>query len=40
MFLLYNIVSDIIVSVVVRVDFLGTHMASLILLFKTGCDKG
>ena len=40
MFLLYNIVSDIIVSVVVCVDFLGTHMASLVLLFKTGCDRG
>ena len=38
-FPLYNIVSDIIASVVVCVEFLGTHMASLVLLFKTGCDK-
>jgi len=38
MFPLYNIVSDIIASVVVCVDFLGTHMASLVLFFETGCD--
>ena len=36
MFPLYNIVFDIIASVVVCVDFLGTHMASLVLFFKTG----
>jgi len=36
---LYNIVFDTIASVVVCVDFLGTHMASLVLFFKTGCDK-
>ena len=39
MFTLYNIVFDIIASVVVCVDFLGTYMASLVLFFKTGCDK-
>ena len=39
MFSLYNIVSDIIASVVVCVDFLGTHMNSLVLFFKTGCDS-
>jgi len=39
MFSLYNIVSDTIASVVVCVDFLGTHIASLVLFFKTGCDK-
>ena len=33
MFPLYDIVSDI------CVDFLGTHMASLVLFFKTGCDR-
>jgi hypothetical protein len=36
---LYNIVFDTIASVVVCVDFLGTHMASLVLFFKTGCDN-
>jgi len=36
---LYNIVSDIIAYVVICVDFLGTHMASLVLFFKTGCDN-
>ena len=35
---LYNIVSDIIAYVVVCVDFLGTHMASLVLFFKIRCD--
>jgi hypothetical protein len=39
MFPLYNIVSDIFHSVGVCVDFLGTHMASLVLFFKTGCDN-
>jgi len=39
MFPLYNIVFDIIASVVVCVDFLGTHMASLVLFFETGCDS-
>ena len=39
MFPLYNIVFDIIASVVVCVDFLGTHIVSLVLFFKTGCDK-
>jgi len=39
MFPLYDIVSGIIASVVVCVDFLGTHMASLVLFFKTGCDR-
>jgi len=34
MFLLYNIVSDILYYVVVCVDFLGTHMASLVLFLK------
>jgi hypothetical protein len=34
-----NIVFDIIHSVVICVDFLGTHMVSLVLLFKTGCDN-
>ena len=38
MFPLYNTVFDIIASVDVCVDFLGTHMASLVLFFKTGCD--
>jgi hypothetical protein len=38
MFTLYNIVSDIVSSVVVCVDFLGTHTASLVLFFKIGCD--
>ena len=36
MFPLYNIVSDILYSVVVCVDFLGTHMASLVLFLKPG----
>ena len=31
-----NIVSHILYSVVVRVDFLGTHMASLVLFSKPG----
>jgi hypothetical protein len=39
MFPLYNIVFDIIASVVICVDFLGTHMASLVLFFKIGCDN-
>ena len=39
MFPLYNIVSDIIASVVVCVDFLDTHIASLVLFFKTRCDN-
>jgi hypothetical protein len=34
MFSLYNIVSDILYSVVVRVDFLGTHMTNLVLFLK------
>ena len=38
MFSLYNIVFDTIASVVVCVDFLGTHTASLVLFFKTECD--
>jgi len=38
MFPLYNIVSDIIASVVVCVDFLGTHITSLVLFFRTGSD--
>jgi len=37
---LYNNVSDTIASVVVCVDFLGTHIASLVLFLKTGCDSG
>jgi hypothetical protein len=36
MFSLYNIVFDIFLSVVVCVDFLGTHMASLVLSLKLG----
>ena len=36
MFPLYNIVSDILYSVVVCVDFLSTHMASLVLFLKPG----
>jgi hypothetical protein len=36
MFLLYNIVSDTMYSVVVCVDFLGTHMASLVCSSKLG----
>jgi len=40
MFPLYNTIFDTIASVVVCVDFLGTHIASLVLFFKTGCDRG
>ena len=36
--LLNNIVFYIFHSVVVCADFLGTHMASLVLFFKTECD--
>jgi hypothetical protein len=36
MFLLYNIVSDTMYYVVVCVDFLGTHMASLVCSSKLG----
>jgi hypothetical protein len=36
MFPLYNIVSNILYSIVVYVDFLGTHMASLVLFLKLG----
>jgi len=36
MFPLYNIVSDILYFVVVCVDFLGTHMVSLVLFLKPG----
>ena len=36
MFPLYNIVSDILYSFVVCVDFIGTHMASLVLFLKLG----
>jgi hypothetical protein len=36
MFLLYNIVFDILYSVVICVDFLGTHMASLVFFEKLG----
>ena len=40
MYTLFNIiVSDIFDSVVVCVDFLGTHMASLVLFFKIVYDK-
>ena len=35
-FPLYNIVSDILYSVVLCVDFLGTHMVSLVLFLKLG----
>jgi len=39
MYMLFdNIVFDIIHSVVVCVDFLGTHITSLVLFFKTRCD--
>jgi hypothetical protein len=34
-----NIVSDTIHSIVVCVDFLGTHMASLVLFLKLGVTK-
>jgi hypothetical protein len=37
--LLNNIIFYIFQSVVVYVDFLGTHMASLALFFKTRCDN-
>jgi hypothetical protein len=40
MFLLYNIVSDTMYSVVVCVDFLGTHMASLVCSLKSGATGG
>ena len=36
MFSLYNIVSDILYSVVVCVDFLDIHMTNLVLFFKPG----
>jgi hypothetical protein len=36
MFSLYNIVSDILYSVAVGVDFLGTHMTNLVLFLKPG----
>jgi hypothetical protein len=39
MFLLYNIVSDTMYSVVVCVDFLGTHMTSLVCSSKLGVTK-
>jgi hypothetical protein len=39
MFLLYNIVSDTMYSVVVCVDFLGTHMASLVCSLKPGVTR-
>ena len=34
-----NIVSDTIHSIVVCVDFLGTHMASLVLFLKLGVTE-
>ena len=38
MFLLYNIVSGTVFSVVICVDFLDTHIASLVLSSKTRSD--
>jgi hypothetical protein len=35
----HDTVFDILHSVIVCVDFLGTHMANLVLFFKTGCDN-
>jgi hypothetical protein len=39
MFTLYNIVFDIICSVVVCMNFLGTHMASLVFFGKLSVTK-
>jgi hypothetical protein len=36
MLLLYNIVSDILCSAIVCVDFLGIHMMNLVLFLKLG----
>ena len=39
-FAIYHCFLILFLSVVICVDFLGTHMACLVLFFKTGCDNG